>query len=126
LSGQEFVHLVFGYVRGCGDVNKSFIKGIYCECLIPERDGRSYITDRSEKKTLTSREPREENQMSETMPKRDVTGDCEGECKDRVNEGKRERQADLEKSGVKAPEDYPKAPGAEKRSNPPGDMGGHV
>ena len=25
---------------------------------------------------------------------------------------------------VKAPEDYPKAPGAGKRNNPPGDMGG--
>jgi len=32
----------------------------------------------------------------------------------------------MEKKDVKAPEDYPKAPGAEKRDNPPGDMGGHV
>lgn len=64
--------------------------------------------------------------MSETMLKRDITGDCEGECRDRVKEGEKERQASLEKSNVKAPEDYPKAPGAERRDNPPGGLGGHV
>lgn len=64
--------------------------------------------------------------MSEKMPKRDITGDCEGECRDRVNEGRRERQESLGKENVKAPEEYPKAPGAEKRNRPPGDMGGHV
>jgi hypothetical protein len=64
--------------------------------------------------------------MSEKMPKRDISGDCEGECRDRVKEGEKERQQDLEKEGVQAPEDYPKAPGGGKRNNPPGDMGGHV
>ncbi|MFY9705413.1 MAG: hypothetical protein WBV95_00180 [Desulfobacterales bacterium] len=65
--------------------------------------------------------------MSEKMPKRDITGDCdEGECRDRVEEGKKDRQVNLEKEDVEAPEDYPKAPGAEKRNRPPGDMGGHV
>ncbi|MFZ0727508.1 MAG: hypothetical protein WAO07_01480 [Desulfobacterales bacterium] len=64
--------------------------------------------------------------MSENMPKRDVTGDCEGECRDRVNEGREERQENLKKENVESPEDYPKAPGADKRNRPPGDMGGHV
>ena len=64
--------------------------------------------------------------MSEKMPERDTSGKCEGECNDRVNEGKRERQEALEKEDVKSPDSYPKAPGAEKRNNPPGDMGGHV
>ncbi len=64
--------------------------------------------------------------MSEKMPKRDVTGDCEGECRDRVKEGEKERQEDLKNENVQAPEDYPKAPGAEKRDNPPGELGGHV
>ena len=64
--------------------------------------------------------------MSEKMPTRDTTGNCEGECRDRVQEGKVDRQQNLEKEDVKAPEDYPKAPGAGKRNNPPGDMGGHV
>jgi hypothetical protein len=26
------------------------------------------------------------------MPKRDITGDCEGDCKDRIFEGEEERQ----------------------------------
>lgn len=65
--------------------------------------------------------------MTEKMPKRDITGECdEGECRDRVKEGEMERQKELEGENVKAPEDYPKAPGAEKRDNPPGEMGGHV
>jgi hypothetical protein len=63
---------------------------------------------------------------SEKMPKRDITGDCEGECRDRVKEGEKDRQASMEKEDVKAPEDYPKAPGAEKRDSPPGGMGGHA
>jgi hypothetical protein len=64
--------------------------------------------------------------MTEKMPKRDISGDCEGECRDRVKEGEESRQDDLEKENVKAPEEYPKAPGAGKRNNPPGDLGGHV
>jgi hypothetical protein len=64
--------------------------------------------------------------MTEKMPKRDVTGECEGECRDRVKEGEEERQEKLEKEKVEAPESYPKAPGAEKRDNPPGELGGHV
>jgi hypothetical protein len=64
--------------------------------------------------------------MSEKMPERDISGNCEGECRDRVKEGEEERQAAVNQSDVKAPEDYPKAPGAEQRDNPPGEMGGHV
>lgn len=64
--------------------------------------------------------------MSEKMPKRDITGDCEGECRDRVREGEEIRQEKVEKEDVKAPEDYPKAPGAGQRDNPPGGLGGKV
>jgi hypothetical protein len=56
--------------------------------------------------------------MSSKIPKRDITGKCEGECRDRVNEGTKDRQVELEKKGVKAPESYPKVPGAEKHNNP--------
>jgi hypothetical protein len=56
--------------------------------------------------------------MSEKMPKRDVTGKCEGECNDRVEEGEGERQIELEKAGVKAPPHYPNVPGTEKNVNP--------
>lgn len=65
--------------------------------------------------------------MEEKMPKRDITGNCdEGECRDRVKEGEKDRQEDLQKENVKSPEEYPNAPDAEKRDNPPGEMGGHV
>ena len=56
--------------------------------------------------------------MSSEMPKRDITGKCEGECGDLVNKGKKDRQDKLEKEGVKSPESYPEVPGAEKISNP--------
>jgi hypothetical protein len=61
-----------------------------------------------------------------TMPKRDITGDCEGECRDRVKEGESERQDAIESDTVKAADESPKAPGAGKRNDPPGSMGGKV
>jgi hypothetical protein len=64
--------------------------------------------------------------MSEKMPTRDTSGKCEGDCKDQVNEGRQARQKELEKEDVQSPDSYPKAPGAGKRDNPPGEMGGHV
>jgi hypothetical protein len=64
--------------------------------------------------------------MSEKMPTRDTTGNCEGECRDRVKEGEVERQRNLKNESVTSPEVYPNAPGAEKRDNPPGEWGGHV
>ena len=44
------------------------------------------------------------------MPKRNITGHCEGECRDRV------READS----------FPNAPGAKSRNDQPGWLGGHV
>ena len=56
--------------------------------------------------------------MSKKMPKRDITGTCEGECRDLVNEGTQDRQMELEKESVKSPQSYPKVRGAEKYDNP--------
>lgn len=57
--------------------------------------------------------------MSSKVLKRDVTGKCdEGECRDRVSEGNKARQIEIDKSGVKAPKSYPKVSGAEKLDNP--------
>ena len=57
--------------------------------------------------------------MSKKMPNRDLTGKCdEGECRDRVKEGEKERQIAIEKEGVKSPENYPEVTGAEKHDNP--------
>ena len=60
------------------------------------------------------------------MPKRDITGDCEGECRDRVREGEDERQKDIAKSKLKSADSFPNAPGASSRNDPPGWLGGHV
>jgi hypothetical protein len=57
--------------------------------------------------------------MSSNVLKRDVTNKCEeGECRDRVREGNKDRQVAIKKEGVKAPESYPAVPGAEKLDNP--------
>jgi hypothetical protein len=60
------------------------------------------------------------------MPKRDTNGKCRGECRNRVREGEKERQAKINKSSFKSPESYPKAPWAYSRKEPPGALGGHV
>jgi hypothetical protein len=60
------------------------------------------------------------------MPERDITGDCEGECRDRVKEGESGRQAAIESDTVESADETPKAPGAGKRNDPPGSMGGKV
>jgi hypothetical protein len=61
----------------------------------------------------------------EKMPTRDTTGNCEGECRDRVREGEEERQ-----SGIKAEpysEPSPKSPSwTKKRKEQPGVHGGRV
>jgi hypothetical protein len=64
--------------------------------------------------------------MATDMPQRDVTGECEDECRDRVQEGEKQRQEALEKTEAETTEETPKAPEAEKRDNPPGELGGHV
>ena len=57
--------------------------------------------------------------MSSKVLKRDITGKCdEGECRDRVTEGNKARQVEIDNSGVKAPKSYPAVHGAEKLDNP--------
>jgi hypothetical protein len=60
------------------------------------------------------------------MLRRDITGDCEGECRDRVKEGEEERQDDINASSLENPESYPDASWARSRSEQPGVWGGHV
>ena len=40
-----------------------------------------------------------------TIPRRDITGKCEGECRDRVKEGEKERQAQIKKAAAKPMDD---------------------
>jgi len=58
--------------------------------------------------------------------KRDVTGECEGECRDLAREGEEERQDEINASGLETPESYPDAHWAKSRNEPPGALGGHV
>jgi len=61
----------------------------------------------------------------ENMPKRDTTGKCEGECRDRVMEGEKERQKEIESKPYDTPN--PNSPSWTKRRNdPPGVLGGRV
>ena len=60
------------------------------------------------------------------MPKRDITGECEGECRDLVREGEEERQDEIIASGLETPEEYPNAKWAKSRNEQPGVWGGHV
>jgi len=59
------------------------------------------------------------------MPNRDITGECEGECRDRVREGEDERQAAINAEGFETAETS-SAPGAEKRSMQQGVYGGNI
>ena len=61
------------------------------------------------------------------IPKRDITGECEGECEDRVSKFEKEQQAKIDAEGMKgSTEETPSVEHAKKRDNAPGDLGGHV
>jgi len=58
--------------------------------------------------------------------KRDITGECEGECRDLVRDGEEERQDEILASDIETPEEYPNAKWARSRDEQPGVWGGHV
>jgi hypothetical protein len=60
------------------------------------------------------------------IPERDITGRCEGECRDRVKEGEEERQTKISEAAFHSPDSYPTVPHAKSRNEPPGVFGGHV
>jgi hypothetical protein len=60
------------------------------------------------------------------MPQRDITGKCEGECRDRVKEGEEERQDEINADSFEGPDSFPRAHWAKSRNVPPGAFGGHV
>lgn len=64
--------------------------------------------------------------MSATIPSRDITGNCEGECRDRVLEGEELRQAEINAANVDYDEPSRTVPWASSRNAPPGAMGGRV
>jgi len=65
--------------------------------------------------------------MMEKMPSRDISGNCIGECRDRVVEGEAERQEAINQSSKRYDEPAERSPGwASQRNDPPGAMGGRV
>jgi hypothetical protein len=61
------------------------------------------------------------------MPKRDITGECEGECKDRVSDMEKEQQKKMDEEGMEgSTAETPSVGHAKSRDNAPGDLVGHV
>ena len=60
-----------------------------------------------------------------SMPTRDTTGKCQGECRDRVHEGEQERQRDIKSQAYSSPS--PNSPTWTKdRKEQPAVWGGRV
>ncbi len=59
------------------------------------------------------------------MPSRDITGFCDGECKDLVREGEKKRQKEINFYAYSA-KSSPSVPWANERNESPGFFGGHV
>ncbi len=60
------------------------------------------------------------------FPLRDITGKCEGECKNIVLEADEKRQKEIDASSVEYDGPSPGVPWAKNRNETPGFFGGHV
>nr|WP_321399089.1 hypothetical protein [uncultured Desulfobacter sp.] len=61
------------------------------------------------------------------IPSRDITGKCEGECRDLVAELEKKQQEKINNAGVAfSTAETPSVAGAGNRNDAPGAMGGHV
>jgi len=61
------------------------------------------------------------------IPERDITGKCEGECRDRVSEMEKQQQKEINGKGMEnSTAETPSVEHAKNRDNAPGDLGGHV
>lgn len=61
------------------------------------------------------------------MPERDITGNCQGECRDLVREGEEERQSHINASSKSYDTPSERSPSwTSRRNDPPGAMGGRV
>ena len=60
------------------------------------------------------------------IPSRDITGKCEGECRDVVREGEEKRQSEINASDQKYAGSSSSVARAFSRNKAPGFLGGHV
>lgn len=60
------------------------------------------------------------------LPSRDISGHCEGECRDLVHEGEVRRQQEISSVDYSMDGASPRASWASSRNEAPGFLGGHV
>ena len=61
------------------------------------------------------------------MPKRDISGNCEGQCDDRVAKMEKDQQKKIDEQGMEgSTAQTPSVDHARSRDRAPGDLGGHV
>jgi hypothetical protein len=58
--------------------------------------------------------------------KRDITGECVGECKNTVRAAEEKRQREIDAMEVESVDAFPNVAEAFSRNAPPGYLGGHV
>jgi hypothetical protein len=58
--------------------------------------------------------------------RRDITGECVGECKNTVREAEEKRQREIDAQDIESADAFPKVEHAFSRNAPPGFLGGHV
>ena len=61
-----------------------------------------------------------------SIPSRDISGVCEGECKDLVQEAYESRQVCLESEPYSVEDSTPSMSWSDSRNEAPGFLGGHV
>jgi hypothetical protein len=67
------------------------------------------------------------NFQMKKMPSRDTTGNCKGECRDRVFEGEKDRQHQINASKTRYSSPAENSPSwSRDRKDPPGSLGGRV
>ena len=60
------------------------------------------------------------------IPLRDITGKCEGKCRNLVKEAEERLQKEIDASDIESREFSRDVPWASSRNEPPGFLGGHV
>lgn len=60
------------------------------------------------------------------IPSRDITGHCEGECRNLVHEGEVKRQSEINSVEYSIGSSSPSVSHANSRNEAPGFLGGHV
>lgn len=86
---------------------------------------RMKTTDPNKLGLIYIKKPQREDSQMKQIPSRDITGYCDGECKNLVREGELKRQKEIS-SYAYSHESSVSLPWAKHRNEQPGFFGGHV